>query len=551
VCEAQRSRNPDWERPQSPSWPNAATARVVPGSHHRFEEHSMTAIVSSTSPGSAAALADDAAHDAHAPDASAPSDATHDGAEHPLAKFALNDLHQAVQRFAAFAPDAGHGADTLFAPQGTPADSKPGAGIPLYGGKQPGAVQGQQLPATPVKPGPPIDLQQMVTLNKIAQGFRVNGSPMDHGRLKYTQQVFQAATDALKKGDYPEAEKQFAKLGLPFPPPGDNSDLTEQQQATAHVLGVGATATGRGWRLDPVQLGAHGHQPLNDLSGYAANTKMINRMASMPGGVSNPPTEAQATGYMRELTQVAKGKPAPTAQQVMQAASDITRGTIMHYSAAGLRKDPVYDLNPNPRAFYLGRDGQRHEFASGAEAQKAADAGKPPKEPGASVTLIQSRSPDQWSDITSQGQRAGRYIGDCESKVYLQTRLLTEAGFTSLGSVDVQHKDHSGPGHMFGVFKAPDGTIWVTSNEEFKQVRPSYGRDHVTQADIDATVREFTGEVYHIEPNYKGEIDVSAFTFSAAATAKLSGPNAAIDSIRRSTELGVLGRNEILCPERR
>ena len=63
-----------------------------------------------------------------------------------------------------------------------------------------------------------------------------------------------------------------------------------------------------------------------------------------------------------------------------------------------------------------------------------------------------ARSPDQWSDVTSQGApRAGRYIGDCESKVYMQTRLLTAAGFTSLGSVDVQHG--GGIGHMLGVFR--------------------------------------------------------------------------------------------------
>ena len=158
---------------------------------------------------------------------------------------------------------------------------------------------------------------------------------------------------------------------------------------------------------------------------------------------------------------------------------------------------------------------------------------------------MDARSPDQWSDVTSQGApRAGRYIGDCESKVYMQTRLLTEAGFKSLGSVDVQHG--GGTGHMFGVFKAPDGTTWVTSNEDFRQVSPSNAKAGVTQADLDATVRNMTGEVYHIQPNYKGEIDVSAFDFNAASTAKLSGPNAAVDSIRRSTELGVLHRTETL-----
>ena len=73
--------------------------------------------------------------------------------------------------------------------------------------------------------------------------------------------------------------------------------------------------------------------------------------------------------------------------------------------------------------------------------------------------------------MTSQGApRAGRYIGDCESKVYMQTRLLTAAGFKSVGSVDVQHG--GGIGHMLGVFKAPDGTTWVTSNEDFRQANP-------------------------------------------------------------------------------
>ena len=115
--------------------------------------------------------------------------------------------------------------------------------------------------------------------------------------------------------------------------------------------------------------------------------------------------------------------------------------------------------------------------------------------------------------MTSQGApRAGRYIGDCESKVYMQTRLLTAAGFTSLGSVDVQHG--GGIGHMLGVFKAPDGTTWVTSNEDFRQVSPSNAKAGVTQADLDATVKQMTGEVYHTQ-------DLRGFRFSSAATANL------------------------------
>jgi hypothetical protein len=279
------------------------------------------------------------------------------------------------------------------------------------------------------------------------------------------------------------------------------------------------------------------------MNGFAANAKMINRLASAPGGVSNPPTEAQVTQYMRDMANPPKGKPQPTSQQVMQAASDITGGMIMHYSSAG-RQDPVYDANPNQHAFYKDRAGKVHEFGSVADAQKAATAARAsrsPDAPAGRITQLNARSPDQWSDVTSQGTpRAGRYIGDCESKVYMQTRLLTSAGFKSVGSVDVQHA--GGIGHMFGVFKAPDGTTWVTSNEDFRQVNPSNAKSGVTQADLDATVKQMTGELYHTQ-------DLRGFRFSSAATANLpSTGDPAVNSIRHSTELGMMRQTEVLIP---
>jgi hypothetical protein len=244
---------------------------------------------------------------------------------------------------------------------------------------------------------------------------------------------------------------------------------------------------------------------------------------------------------MRDLTNPPKGKPQPTSQQVMQAASDITGGMIMHYSSAG-RPDPVYNADPGPHAFYRDRAGQIHEFPSLADAQmaaRAARAHKSPDAPAGRINQMIARSPDQWSDVTSQGApRAGRYIGDCESKVYMQTRLLTAAGFKSLGSVDVQHG--GGIGHMLGVFKAPDGTTWVTSNEEFRQVSPSDAKVGVTQADLDATLQKMTGELYHTQ-------NLSEFRFSSAATANLpTTGDPAVDSIRRSTELGMMRRTEAL-----
>jgi hypothetical protein len=122
----------------------------------------------------------------------------------------------------------------------------------------------------------------------------------------------------------------------------------------------------------------------------------------------------------------------------------------------------------------------------------------------------------------------------------MQTRLFTSAGFKSLGSVDVQHA--GGIGHMLGVFKAPDGTTWITSNEDFRQVSPSNAKAGVTQADLDANVRQMTGELYHTQ-------DLRGFRFASAATANLpTTGDPAVDSIRHSTEMFMMRQTEVLIP---
>jgi hypothetical protein len=421
-----------------------------------------------------------------------------------------------------------------------PVNLAPKQGAPLYQSQGAGNTTAQQ--AAPTKPGKPIDVAQMEALNRRVQSFNVARSPVDHQQLKDAQKHFQAATDALKAGDYKKAESELRTLGFPLSAPG--GQVGKATATSAILLGTPVQAQpGGGWKMASISWGARGNQALNDMNGFAANAKMINRLASAPGGVSNPPTEAQATQYMRNLTHPPKGQPQPTAQQVMQASSDITGGMIMHYSSAG-RQDPVYNANPTPHAFYKDRTGKIHEFASAADAQKAAKAArasKSPDAPAGGITRLNARSPDQWSDVTSQGApRAGRYVGDCESKVYVQTRLLTAAGFKSLGSVDVQHGN--GTGHMFGVFKAPDGTTWVTSNEDFRQVKPSNAKVGVTQADLDTTLKTMTGELYKTQ-------NLTGFRFSSAATAKLpTAGDPAVESIRHSSELSMMRQTEALIP---
>ena len=62
----------------------------------------------------------------------------------------------------------------------------------------------------------------------------------------------------------------------------------------------------------------------------------------------------------------------------------------------------------------------------------------------------------------------------------------------------------------------------------------------VTQADLDATLKTMTGELYHTQ-------NLSGFRFSSAATANLpTTGDPAVDSIRHSTEQGMMRRTEAL-----
>jgi hypothetical protein len=524
---------------------------VVRNIHHckHRQENAMTTTIgpgSTPMPAAAPAQPNDGAADASANAQGETHAAEHTSTEHPLAKFAPGELHRFVQAFAPAGAHTGAEAPTLLAPFQAPPQPGPlgphaGPGIPLYDTQRPGAPAPQL--AAPLKPAPPMELGQLETLNTAAQRYNISKAPKDEDLqrdLGTAKLHLKAATEALRAGDYQKAAGHMRALGLPLPLKHSGEQMSEASAVTAILLGAPVKEGKKnGWSLE---LGKKGFQPLNDLNGFAANAIMINRLSVLPGGVSNPPSEAQATQYMRDFANPAKG-PKPTPQQIMQAASEITNGMIIHYSSAG-QANPAFGANPNPHVVYKGTDGKTHEFNSVADAQKAIKANNPPLGQGETIHALNARSPDTWSDIASPGSRAGRHVGDCESKVFVQTRLLTAAGFTSLGSVNVEHGDS---GHMFGVLKARDGTIWITSNEEFKQVMPAKADNGVvTQEHLDYTLRNMTAEVYGVQPNYKGEFD--GIKIGAAATAKLKGADPAIDSIRRSTEMTMMGKTEALIP---
>lgn len=511
------------------------------------------ASISSISAGGGAALAEPRQQDAAVEDR--PSQPGHETSQGATANggrawdgFTLHDLHPGVQQFA-FGPQHEADSHALLAQFNPPTkrNSASDAGVPLFGAHQARAgAPAQGNTTAQVSPKPPQDLARMVALNQQVQQFKNARDPIPQSQRREVQEAFQKATDALHKGDYAKAEQLFKELGIPAP--ANKSDPANVKRAiTAHLLGVPAHGQrDGGWTVDGFKLGKGGQPNMNDLHGFAANAHMMNRMSSVLGSnkpLSNPPTEAQCMEFIRKVAQGSNGKPA-SPQEVMQAARDVTNGSIVHYSSAGAR-DPVYGQNPNPHAFYSDRKGARHEFDSAAEANAARRAGQPPAAPRSPTLTMRTNSPDEWSDISSKGTHAGRQIGDCESKLYLQTRLLTEAGFKSLGSVDVQGGNI---GHQFGVFQGKDGSVWVTSNEDSRRLTGSGPKGQVTQQDVDAALRQWTGEIYHRPQNALGEYDTKGFKLTAAATEKLSGANAATDSIRRAVELGLLHRSDTLIP---
>lgn len=441
----------------------------------------------------------------------------HDGAAGPSGApgWADHDLHPAVRAFVRQPGDEGTGRRA----QDPWAADPVGMGAPLY--------QRQQVPAGPVvqaSPGVPAprDLARLDQLATTVRTVRPENSPFPAADVVDVQRGIAKATAALRSGDYTTAAAEFEKLGFPLPLDGA---VSEAAKITSNLLGVPTTQTGNSIVVS-MSWGKGGNQALNDLNGYAANARMMSRFAQVPG-VSNPPTEAQLMAYMK-ATPLALYKHPDRYAEIIAFASEVTEGTIAHYSVAG-RPDPTYGANPNPRFVHRDRDGV-HEFGSLAEATRA---GRPGAKP------LAANSPDQWSDITSVGKHGTRLVGDCESKLYLQTRLLTAAGFTSLGSIDVQ-RSNGATGHMLGVFKAPDGSVWMTSNEDFARVRGSGPRGAVTQADVDDAARKMSADVFGVPANS------NTMLFAAAATRNQSGPNAATDTLRRATEMSQLGRKDVL-----
>ena len=151
--------------------------------------------------------------------------------------------------------------------------------------------------------------------------------------------------------------------------------------------------------------------------------------------------------------------------------------------------------------------------------------------------LCRQREDDQ-SPCIGAGRHFQPTDGDAADAVYARSQL----GGLHVARQRRRAAPGGGIGHMLGVFKAPDGTIWVTSNEDFHQVNERY------QGRRDAGRPRRNGEAGDQRdvprPGYR-----AGSRFSSAATANLpSTGDPAVDSIRRSTEMGVMRRSEVLIP---
>lgn len=323
-------------------------------------------------------------------------------------------------------------------------------------------------------------MARLTALRTTADGTNGNTRYVSAARQAEIRDALRRAEQASQRGDYAAAAAAYRELGFPVNPGGQSDPRSWE---TAFVLGaVSAHDVPRGngaWRGDPMRTGSGGNQALNDLNSFANNAMMMDAMTRANiGAVSNPPTQAQARAFMQHVGRTGD------ANAVMQAASMMTAGMINHYSSAGAR-NPSY----GPRLYTFNAHGRHFELPTEAAARRAQ------QQQGVHGRLRIVDAPGDWNNAMSLPQRAGRRIGDCENKEYMMHQMTAAAGFTSLGSVNVQHGGATG--HMLGVVQAPGGRTFITSNEQAYEVRGTGPNGAVTNADVQNTAQQAVRELYH------------------------------------------------------
>ncbi len=377
-------------------------------------------------------------------------------------------------------------------------------------------------------PVPPPSMGQLGALCDAADDFAPTAA-IPEARVAEIRAHLHAAEDALRAGDYARAETEFAALGYPLP-----ADETISTTAADTAVVIGGAEVGDSGIV--LHHGAHGDQELNDLIGYAANAHMmatLERAGIHPSG--NPPTRDEARSYMEGVARDSGGDPA----RALEASRMMVEGMVVHYSSAG-EDNPVYGRDPTRYVLDMGA-GERRTFATRREAEAAAlEMGRETTDVHTSRTSV----PSDWDDAMSMGTRAGRHVGDCESKLYLQNQLLEAAGFTPLGTVDV---DHGESGHVLGVLRAPDASVWVTSNAESTAARGTGPDGAVTETDIERAAHAATRATYGLGES--GSLADFDFAYGAQPMDATGEPG--VEGARRAAENHMFDLDELFLSETR
>ncbi len=320
---------------------------------------------------------------------------------------------------------------------------------------------------------------------------------------------------AMSEGRYEQARQHYAGLGLGRAPPEGVRAWRAARERIAVALGEAVVTAGSvnpnfpSLAGLPARRGRPAEPPAPRLTLLDATAQRAELLAEMVRfgvtPVHDPPTRRELERYVRR---VAEAAPAETrAEEVAGAIMRAVRGSFVHYRNAG---GADIDFGPNwPRRYLLL-----------APDSGVLTSGDPPRPlvlrdwvelqayraalPDATVVPIVSRVPDgtasdPWSDVIAPARRSigGLYEADCESLARVAATLyeaLADQGFVLLGFVLAN--GGASTGHASAVARAPDGSVWLSSNDELHPVEDEDG--WVTHEEIIAAAEELIAAVYHL-----------------------------------------------------
>ncbi len=315
---------------------------------------------------------------------------------------------------------------------------------------------------------------------------------------------YAAMNAAIARGDYQEATRLATALGMPFPRTEsghiDIDNLSEQQYQTLVALGAATYNSETGLSI------TNPNTFTSAIEGPAFYAALINDMAERGvSPLSAPPTPEMIRQYYTNVaTETAHLSPADQQTAMREANQRVMDGMQVHYRGAGGR-DPDYGALPT---VYFAVDtsgrimtddnGRPLEFPSASAAREAS--------PARHAYTIPSHGPHGMGDVTGRRTYGDRFESDCEGMASFRLRTLPP-GWTAVGVVS------GGPatgsiGHVVSLVRAPDGTVYISSNG--KDLIPVQDRNGDGRLSGDEIRRAVQDEFRAIYRNGEGIGDMDA-----------------------------------------